>query len=85
MPSAYADLIGSPLEGLIDPRELRKKSKSDGALHAARRQPPPPPARNIRGLNTWEIHALEVLDAPLRGSGKNGAWTKADFDGLVAT
>ncbi len=87
----YADLVGSPLPGLINPRALRGRVKSDGeiaaaalrAAHTAHIAAPAPAERMVRGLDSWSVWALEALDAPARGTGKNGAWTKADFEGLV--
>ncbi len=84
MPS-YAELVGSSLPRLINPNDLRG-AKSDGEIACAKLKRPvagplvrPEAQRVVRGLDAWTTHVLEAVDAPLHGSGKNGAWTKADL------
>lgn len=92
----YSTLIRSPLPGLMDPRSLRgaptdgelKARAARAKLLAAREaalqtfEPAPTPKSARSSMNAWGNYALDALEAPSKGSGKNGAWTKADIEGI---
>lgn len=88
MEPTYSDFIGGLVPGLIDPRTVRGYP-SDGELKARRLRrereaASAPLERSVRGLDAWTAWALDAVDAPMQGSGKNGAWTKSDFEALRA-
>lgn len=88
MEPTYSDFIGGLVPGLIDPQTTRGYP-SDGELKARRLRrereaATTPIERNVRGLDSWTVWGLDAINAPLQGSGKNGAWTKADFEALCA-
>lgn len=90
----YGQLIGCDLPNMLDPNKL-PRHLSDGELAARKRKAaqntqreasaPPVPSASFRGHNAWGSFALRSANVYQEGgSGKGGAFTKADILSIFA-